>query len=126
MFYFLQYIKMVLNFPATVKESTLLSVEDLVTEVTNSTLVEACAPNWLFKLSEDGNLLIFEWDSQKAAVKIDSLSEDELKLWILRLMPKETEEEREERLRWEQENELRAASLEEMVTDEMDFESYAY
>ena len=32
-------------------------------------------------------------------------------------MPKETEEEREERLRWEQENELRAASLEEDVTD---------
>lgn len=45
------------------------------------------------------------------------MTKAKLKSWIEGLLPVETAEEREERLRWEQENELRAASLEEDVTD---------
>lgn len=118
---------MVLNFPSTIKTYPLLSLEDVITEIRLGNLIEAACPNGVLKLSEDESLLIFEWDSQKAAIKIDSATDEELELWIQRLMPRESEEEREERLRWEQENELRAASIDEgnaWDVFEDDIESY--
>lgn len=116
-----------LTFPATLKTTDILDVEDLVTEIKKGNLIEASMPNGVLKISDNGNFLIFdgltttgEWN--KRAVHIASKNEQELKVWIENLIPVESEEDREDRLRTEyamekyyeeKENDLRAASFEE-------------
>lgn len=111
-----------LTFPATLKTTDILDVEDLVTEIKKGNLIEASMPNGVLKISDNGNFLIFdgltttgEWN--KRAVHIASKNEQELKVWIENLIPVESEEDRIDRLRWEQENELRAASIEESIPE---------
>ena len=120
------------NFPSIVKTTDILSPEDLVLEIRNGNLVEAQLPNGVLKLSNDGNFLMFDGQTKtgehdKRALVISSKSNKQLKEWINNLLPVETEEEREERLRAEQENELRAASIDEgnaWDVFEDDIESY--
>lgn len=119
------------NFPSIVKTTDILSPEDLVLEIRNGNLVEAQLPNGVLKLSNDGNFLMFDGQTKtgehdKRALVISSKSNKQLKEWINNLLPVETEEEKEERLRAEQENELRAAGLEEPCeySETDDIESY--
>ena len=112
---------MVVNFPAIVKTQDVLNLEQLVFEIKEGTLVEAALPNWTLNYQWD--YLVFDGGKDdKRAVIPSQMTKAKLKSWIEGLLPVETEEERQERLRWEQENELRAASLEEPCED--DIESY--
>lgn len=118
MFYLFKNIKMVMNFPAIVKTTDVLSPEDLVNEIKNGNLVEAQLPNGVLKLSQEWNFLVFDGltttgEHDKRALMIHSKTDDELAKWINNLIPVESEEDRIDRLRWEQENELRAASIDE-------------
>ena len=103
---------MVVNFPAIVKTQDVLNLEQLVFEIKEGTLVEAALPNWT--LSYQWDYLVFDGGKDdKRAVIPAQMTKVKLAKWIEGLLPVETEEEREERLRWEQENELRAASIDE-------------
>ena len=112
---------MVVNFPCYVKTQEVLDLEELVFEIKEGRFIEAALPNgtlydrWEYLVFDDG------WSDKRAVIPAQ-MSKDKLAKWIEGLLPVETEEEREERLRWEQENELRAASLEEPCED--DIESY--
>ena len=108
---------MVINFPAIVKTQDVLNLEQLVFEIKEGTLVEAALPNWT--LSYQWEYLVFDGGKDdKRAVIPAQMTQAKLAKWIEGLLPVETEEEREERLRWEQENELRAAGLEETCYNE--------
>lgn len=109
---------MVINFPCYVKTQEVLDLEELVFEIKEGSFIEAALPNgtlydrWEYLVFDDG------WSDKRAVIPAQ-MSKDKLAKWIEGLLPVETEEERKERLRWEQENELRAASFEEAwdVTD---------
>ena len=109
---------MVVNFPSYVKTQEVLSLDEMVFEIKEGTLIEAALPNW--ELKYQWEYLVFDGGNDKRAVIPAQMSKAKLKSWIESLLPVETAEEREERLRWEQENELRAASLEETDCEMMD------
>lgn len=118
MFYLFKNIKMVCNFPAIVKTTDVLSPEDLVNEIKSGNLIEATLPNWVLTLSQEWNFLFFNWttttgEKDKRALMIHSKTDEQLAERINGLIPVESEEDRIDRLRWEQENELRAASIDE-------------
>ena len=117
---------MVVNFPAIVKTQDVLNLEQLVFEIKEGTLVEAALPNWTLNYQWD--YLVFDGGKDdKRAVIPAQMTQAKLAKWIEGLLPVETEEEKEERLRWEQENELRAASIDEgnaWDVEEDDIESY--
>lgn len=131
MFYLFKNIKMVCNFPAIVKTTDILSPEDLVTEIKNGNLIEAQLPNWVLKLSSEWNFLVFDGltttgEHDKRALMIHSKTDEQLAERINGLIPVESKEDREDRLRWEQENELRAAGLEESIPELDDIPDAAY
>lgn len=111
-----------LNFPAIIKTTDILSPQDLVTEIRNGNLIEATLPNWVLTLSQEWNFLFFNWttttwEKDKRALMIHSKTDEELVQRVNNLIPVESEEDRIDRLRWEQENELRAASIEESIPE---------
>ena len=111
---------MVVNFPVTIKTQDVMHIDEVVFEIKEGNLVEAALPNGTLKYQWE--YLVFDgWDDKRAVIPAQ-MSKAKLKSWIEGLLPVETEEEKMERLRWEQENELRAASLEEPCED--DIESY--
>lgn len=105
------------NFPSIVKTTDVLSIDQLITEIRECNLVEAQLPNGVLRMNDSWTLIIFDWDDNKCGTLQSAHDDEELKQWIENLLPKETEEEREERLRWEQENQLRAAGLEESIPE---------
>lgn len=110
-FIFLQNKKMVVNFPCYVKTQEVLSLDELVFEIKEGNLVEAVLPNRTLKYQWE--FLVFDDGEDKRAVIPARMSKDKLKSWIEGLLPVESAEERKDRLRWERENELRAASIDE-------------
>jgi len=102
---------MVVNFPAIVKTQDVLNLEQLVFEIKEGSFIEAALPNgtlydrWEYLVFDDG------WNDKRAVIPAQ-MSKAKLARWIEGLLPVETEEEKQERLRWEQENELRAAGIE--------------
>lgn len=102
---------MVVNFPSYVKTQQVLSLDELVFEIKEGTLIEAALPNG--ELKYQWEYLVFDGGEDKRAVIPAQMTKTKLKERVEGLLPVETEEEREERLRWEQENELRAASIDE-------------
>lgn len=131
MFYLFKNIKMVCNFPAIVKTTDVLSPEDLVNEIKSGNLIEAQLPNGVLKLSSEWNFLVFDGltttgEHDKRALMISSKTDWQIAEWISNLIPVESEEDRIDRLRWEQENELRAASLEESIPELDDIPDAAY
>lgn len=120
---------MVCNFPAIVKTTDVLSPEDLVNEIKSGNLIEAQLPNGVLKLSSEWNFLVFDGltttgEHDKRALMISSKTDWQIAEWISNLIPVESKEDREDRLRWEQENELRAAGLEEVLDNIPDCEYY--
>ena len=118
----------VMTFPAIVKSKNLLSPEKLVKEIREGNLIEAILPNWVLRLSEEWNFLLFDWETtsgehDKRALIICSKNDEELVKRVRNLIPVETIEEREDRIRTEYdmenyyENQIRAAGLEEILDD---------
>lgn len=132
-----------LTFPAIIKTTDVLSPEDLVNEIRNGNLIEASLPNGVLKLSSEWNFLFFEWvtttwEKDKRALMIHSKTDEELAQRVSNLIPVESKEDREDRLRTEyamekyyeekrdDENQLRAAGLEESIPELDDIPDAAY
>ena len=123
---------MIVNFPAIIKSKDLLSPENLVREIREGNLIEAQLPNGILTLSDNWLFIVFEWitttwEKDKRALLIHPKTDEELVERVRNLIPVETREEREERMKTEYDIEKYwATKLEEMVTDEIDFESYSH
>lgn len=107
---------MVVNFPSYVKTQEVLSLDELVFEIKEGTLIEAALPNG--ELKYQWEYLVFDGGEDKRAIIPAQMTKTKLKERVEGLLPVETEEEKKERLRWEQENQLRAAGLEENCYNE--------